>query len=242
MEKNGWRGAGSRRPRSGKSSINCTLHLASIFLGHASVFPAVKRGNQLDQIIDQKQKILPVGSYAILNPLLVFPQYRRSSYRKAPFPIPVGRPVPPPPGTPSSAALPGCLGGEEGHFGRAGSGSEKLGRAPRAAARDRAKAPRDPRHRLGAAPAALSPVSPSPGDALTPGDCRSPRRLPGGFWGGRRQGTPAGWPLPAPPGGAVRSGGARAPAAAGAARPGPAPRSPAPTSARSRQQQPRPDW
>lgn len=113
-------------------------------------------------------------------------------------PTPVGRPVPPLPGPPSSAALPGCLGGEEGHFRRAGPGSEKLGRAPRAAAQDRAKAPRDPRHRLGAAPTLLSPVSPSPGDALTPGDCRSPRRLPGGFWGGRRQGTPAGWPLPAP--------------------------------------------
>lgn len=105
--------------------------------------------------------------------------------------------APPPPGHPSSATLPGRLGGEEGRFRPSGARSGKLGRAPLLAARDRAKEPRDPRHPLGAAPASLSPVSPSAGDAPTPGDCRSPRQLPGGFWGGRRQGTPAGWPLPA---------------------------------------------
>lgn len=155
----------------------------------------------------------------------------------SPFPIPVCRPVPPPPGPPSSAALPGRLGGEGDRFRRAGPRSGKLGRAPRAASRDRAKAPRDPRHRLGAAPAALSPVSPSPGDAPTPGDCRSPRRPPGGFWGGRRQGTPAGWPLPAPSEKVRARAALGAPAAAGAPRPGQpraAPRSPAPAAAHRR--------
>lgn len=156
--------------------------------------------------------------------------------------IPGCRPVPAPPPsppTPSSVALPGCLGGEGGVTSGLGPGS--WGALRGQPALDLAKAPRDPGRRLGAAPAALSPVSPSPGDARTPGDCSSPRRLPGGFWGGRRQGDALGLaaprprPLPEEPRARVALG---APAAAGAARPRPAPRSPAQPRARSL---PRPD-